>query len=332
MGQGGAAGVRAAANAGEVLLDHVGWLLSCYIAVLLGFYVVVIGGQILGGNDAAARVRRMLGAVAELMAAVAIVLVAFVGLFCVGSPKSWGVFVAVGPTALLLVFLAVQLGRFLIPGYDFRLGEARRIRNGARSALGELSVHSRRSWIWVWLANAGVVALPSAIGSSLAGPVFDGGVNVAVSNFAVLAVVYFLSAMVFFGWNGFSIFTAATDRSRSSQLIFALIGVGLYTFVAILCLPLIRDGMGWFAWPLLSIAALSIALSAISPGRPRSVRANWSCRSAVNRLIGQRLLRTHANAVRDMADLTASTPDVTPSPSTFRRLLDVLRTRPSASD
>ena len=95
----------------------------------------------------------------------------------------------------------------------------------------------------------------------------------------------------------------------------------------LLCLPLIREETGWIGWPLLSTLALSIVLSAIPGGRARSFRADWIPRGAVNRLVGQRLLRSHAAASREIADLTVAEPKPVQAPmsSLLRRLVDSLR-------
>jgi hypothetical protein len=329
LAQGAPVGLRAASDAGGVLLDHVGWALSGHIAVLLGFYVVVIGGQILGGGDAAARVRRILGGVAELIAAAAIVLVVIVGVYCAAEPRTWAVFIAIGPVVLLVLFLGVQVGNFLIPSREFRIEEAKRSRIATRSTLRALTVRSRRSPIVVWAATSVAIAIPSATVAMITGPGLSGSVFTDLANLSIVAGFFGATSAVFLGWNAFALYTASVDRARSTSVIFALITVWMYWAVLALALPMIQKGEGWFGWSLLTTALLTVGFSLVPPGQVNDTRADWSFRGAVRRVVAQRAARSYAKAVRELIEFSGVKSQPSPTPSTFRRLVEALRTRPS---
>jgi len=60
--------VEVAPVVGAEFLAHVGWGFGVYIPVMLGFYAIVIGGQLVASPTVAARTRRRLGFAAEAMA------------------------------------------------------------------------------------------------------------------------------------------------------------------------------------------------------------------------------------------------------------------------
>ena len=321
--QGPDAALGAVGDAGGVLLEHIGWALSGYIAVLLGFYLVVIGGQILGGGDEAARIRQLLGAVAELVGAAAIVLVVMVGAHCVGEPRSWAVFIAIGPMVVLVVFLAVALGRFLIPGREMRLEDAERRRKSSRLRSRKFSVRTRRQFMPVWATNAIIASMPGTT-------VFAVWGGVAVSgpwNTAIFGIFLFLLATALLGWNGFARYMAELDGGWSPRVIFSLLTLVVYAGVFAYSRSLIRDGSGWFAWPVVVVAVLTLVVTGLPatllPGR----LSTWCFRAAVNRLIAQRYARVHAMAVREIGELKATEPVHAPPSTGLRRILDGFRTR-----
>jgi hypothetical protein len=91
--KGGSAAFEWTVAAGRLLFGQLGWTLTIYVTVLSAFYAVSIGGQILGDANAAARTRRVLGFIAELMAAATLALMLFVAFYRWQVPAMWAVFV-----------------------------------------------------------------------------------------------------------------------------------------------------------------------------------------------------------------------------------------------
>jgi hypothetical protein len=329
------AAVRVASDAGDVLLEHVGWTLSGYIAVLLGFYVVVIGGQIFGGGKAAGRVRRLLGGVAELIAAAAIALVVMVAVYCVGAPRNWWVFVAVLPTASLIFFLAVQLGRFMIPDRAFRLEEARGARAATRLRLRGLSRRSRLPFTVVWAATAAGLATAAMLAALIASASVN-AVFPSVPETAFVLALYFVMALFLLAWNAFATYATELDRSRANRLLFVLMSAFIYGAVLLLCWPSLTAVTGWLVWPVVGIAAAAVVCTVL-PAATQGWPTDWSFRGAVNRVVARRLARAYAQSVRTILSLEAATRAepvraadetrrATPVPL-FQRLLDMLNHR-----
>ncbi|WP_344691884.1 hypothetical protein [Microbacterium esteraromaticum] len=167
-------------DAGAVVLDHLGWAFGVYVPTLLGFYVLVTGEQ-LGSGDDAGRLRRLLGGVAELSFAALLPGVALVALYCLSDPRHIGALFVVLPATLMLGFLAVELGVFVVFDTHVQLADATRLRNEAATRLRRLKRRSRQpatlvvlgtvltltavgafvlsatnewAWIWQWQAYA----------------------------------------------------------------------------------------------------------------------------------------------------------------------------------
>ncbi len=160
--------VEAARVAGEEALAQVGWGFGVYIPTLLGFYAIVAGGQLIGGEAAAARVRRVLGFVAELMLAAIVPALLLIVLYVTLAPAKLGALLVVLPVTGVMIFLAVQLGGFLVPDADVWLDSLGETGKALRERLKGVRARSRRPAFSVLLAN---VAAPTVVATLLVGPV-----------------------------------------------------------------------------------------------------------------------------------------------------------------
>jgi hypothetical protein len=157
----GAAGSwNAVANAGSLLYEQAGWALNTYIAVLLGFYVVSIGGQLLGGPKAALRTRRILGFVGELMAAATVVLFFFLLVaYCAREPDKWASMIVFVPMVAIIAFLGLRLGSFVVFERSLRIAAAEKTRASTEELIEKLGAYSSRSFWLVWVVTSAAVAI-----------------------------------------------------------------------------------------------------------------------------------------------------------------------------
>jgi hypothetical protein len=295
------AAVDAASSAGEALIPHVGWALTGDVTVLLGFYLVVLGGQILDGGDAA-RTRRVLGVVAESMAAASIGILALIVVHCVQTPTEWGVIVAVVPMVLIIVFLAVQVGRFLILDREQTLTAAVLTRNTVRRRLRMLTSRSRRGFLPVFLANAGVAAglgllMAIAVGLPSAGAleqVAIGGIGAAI--FVVLAGMLF-------GWITFATYMSELEPGWYSRSVFIALSVFVLAVVVSVCVLWAEAGFAEISWGAAVVCAATTVLAVCPPPSKRPRLADWSFRASIRTLLARRLAKTYARSVREIINL-----------------------------
>lgn len=280
---------------GGVLLQHIGWLFGLLVPVLLGLYVLVLGGQWVMGPHDGSRLRRDLSLVAEWLAAGLVPCVALVGIFCLSEPIEAASLLAIIPAMALTVFLASQLGRFLAYEPAEKLKAAERVKAWARQKLGAVR---RRAWL----------PMPVTIGA-----------NVAVANIA--------SALVFAGSGGKGPLWAVVAYSTCLQIIY-LIGQmttrrGRYTavtrfdratrFVPIVCvlpalalgvLEALIENLPSLAWSVVAgifFLTVSACWPLRKPGR-RSV-TNWTIRGCASRSAAIYLTRRYVRSCNEVRDL-----------------------------
>lgn len=285
--------VEVARVAGEEALAQVGWGFGVYIPTLLGFYAIVAGGQLIGGEAAAARVRRVLGFVAELMLAAIVPALLLIVLYVTVTPAKLGALLVVLPVTGVMIFLAVQLGGFLVPDADVWLDSLGETGKALRERLKGVRSRSRRPAFSVLLAN---VAAPTVVATLLVGPVVEQSPEQWFG-----AVVLFGGAALFFvviGWACEFMSKRASDRvSRIAPWValitlYVVLGAGIF-FAA--------RGAPWLvylAWFLVLGGVLASTIGG-GAGTPRWF-LNWSIRGVAQRSAGRSavkaLRRTSAQA------------------------------------
>ncbi|MFD4957821.1 hypothetical protein [Microbacterium sp. NPDC058389] len=143
-----------AIQAGSAVLAEIGWVFGVYVPTLLGFYVLVLGEQ-LGHAVDAGRLRRLLGGVAEISFAALVPALLLIVLSCLSEPANIGPLLVIGPATLLLLFLTVQLGGFVVFDVSVQLDDAVKTRQKAKVRMQALQPRSRRP-VWLVLAANGV--------------------------------------------------------------------------------------------------------------------------------------------------------------------------------
>ena len=143
-----------AATAGESVLAEIGWGLGVQVPTLLAFYAIVVGGQRFAGQAKAWQVRRSLGFVAEAMVAAFLPALLLVVVACLGDSGKVGALFVIGPVTIVMVFLAIQLGGFVVFETHLQMQAAKGSRDWAIERLKELAPRSRVSPALVMVLNA----------------------------------------------------------------------------------------------------------------------------------------------------------------------------------
>ncbi|MGY3565091.1 hypothetical protein [Sinomonas sp. RB5] len=185
-----------AAKSAKLLLDQLGWTWGIYVAVLLAFYAVIGGEQIVGSRVTAARTRRNLGFFAELMAASTVPTLAIVLIYCAEHPTRWSALFVLIPVGGIIWFLGIQLGAFVVFEREIRRARARATLACTTNQLPALQKAAGRAAWAVLLANAAVVATFAVM------PVLLGGSRSAIAFWVLL----FLAALVQLGINLYTVY------------------------------------------------------------------------------------------------------------------------------
>jgi hypothetical protein len=314
----GTKGVRPAIEwtvaAGRLLSGQVGWTLTIYVTVLLAFYAVSIGGQILGDANAAARTRRVLGFIAELMAAATLALVVFVAIYCWRVPSMWVIFLVLVPVVGIILFLALQLGSFLVPAREVRIANAKRASDQAREQLRRVRRRSRHRFWLVWVANSAVIA---AIGLLVSLPA-----NLTGPAALQLCIYYVITAAVLLAADAYSLheFLGAHDVfSRVTTwvkpfVLYSLVGVLLVSGKLRLPVPI--------GWSFVAVMILTLTTTFLPRARASRVVIEWSMQGASAKWAAKSLAKKYSKAVREYRELQASQPA---APRLLRRIRDALR-------
>lgn len=154
-----------AGRAGEVLLTHIGATFGVYVPTLLGFYALVVGQQIVDAPRFAARTRRVLGRVAEVMAACLVPALVLIVAACLRRPELAGAMFAVVPMTALVFFLALQLGSFVIIEDELRRENAQESLEWASARRAGLRGTSAKKWPWIVAGNCFVLGLVGLLAS-----------------------------------------------------------------------------------------------------------------------------------------------------------------------
>lgn len=300
---------------GNVVLEHIGWGFGVYIPALLGFYAIVIGGQITASPAGEVRNRRALGIVAEVITAA--LAPALVLVFAAGAkdPVQLGaLFIAVPATAVTF-YLAVQLGGFVVLERERRLELAKESKDWAQERLKDLQHRSRRP-LWI------VVTANTLVGSMLGLAVFLlGGLS---KNYLVAYLIYFLTALGLSLLNMFGIDMLRTARDVFSKIIAWLVLGGVYLAVVMLVLYVFV-----FVAPAAGVGMLSTAVFIIAStflprhGGPSRVM-DWTLRGAAIRQAAKSVVGVYRRSARKIQELTPN-PGAHETPTFRDRLIAALQ-------
>jgi hypothetical protein len=177
-------------DGGAVLFDEIGWVLTLYVTVLVGFFVIIIGGQIVGSAAEATRLRGNLGFIGLLLAASSVPLLVYVVSHCLSS-DDWAGLIVIIPVGSLVVYLGIYVGRFVVLDDESKLRAIDVQIEQRDTRIVALTKRSNRT-SWVVMAITSLVI--AAIAFLLLEP--GGGVVSWERAFVQLATLYVLSLCI----------------------------------------------------------------------------------------------------------------------------------------
>jgi hypothetical protein len=298
--------------AGEVVLAHVGWGFGIAVPTVLGFYVIVTGGQLLGSPSESAT-RRALGGVALLLFVAFVPALLLMVVACLHDPTLVGALFIVLPSYGLMLFLTVQLGGFVFDP-EARVAAALVSREWAKGRVKALSLRSRRSPISVAVVNVLIATvLGSVVSLAMDGP--D-----ALRWWPVVHLIVAVT-LTFAALGAVRLTHISRDRS-AFILVWMTVG-GLYLTVIVFILQLWLDDTGrqGGATGLFAVALFLLLSTFWARSRKRRILLDWSIQGAATRSAGRFTARRLAKSVDEIARLTPAA-EVPPSPLTrLRRIL-----------
>jgi MFS family permease len=261
-----------APTAGAVVIEHIGWAFGAYIPILLGFYAIVIGRQLI--DDPAL-----------------ILIVAA----CVADPSQAGVLFVIAPVSAAMFFLAIQLGGFIVFERELRLARAERSRNWAKERLRLLRRRSQRP---TWLVVAVHTLVGVLIGAATILP-FERPTG-------LLHILALLQALVALGLGFASVGGAHvffTARDRTSKVVAWIGPATLYLVSLIIAVVLLTTFGAASGASVVSVVVFS-AVSALWPRKsaPRFL-LNWTLQGAAIRYAARSVSTTYVRSVREVREL-----------------------------
>lgn len=294
--------------AGAVVLEHIGWAFGAYIPILLGFYAIVIGGQLVADPAAEARIRRTLGFAAEAMTGALVPALVLIITACIADPARAGALFVVVPVAGVMFFLAIQLGGFIVFERALLLASAERARDRAKERLETLRQRSRKP---IWL-----VVVVNAVAGGLLGTVTTLAITRPTGSILALLGLYALIALGIGFANAHGMHTFRTAQDRMSKVMAWAFPTALYLAGALLTVQLfITSGPAGGAGVL--VILVSSAASTLWPrkGAPRFL-LNWTIQGAATGYAAKTITSMYVTNVRKIRELS-QTPD-TDEPATLR--------------
>ncbi|QTX04324.1 hypothetical protein [Agromyces archimandritae] len=293
-----AAGMDMAPQFGMVVLEHIGWGFGVYVPILLSFYAIVIGGQLVADSTTAASTRRMFGFAAEAMAGALVPALVLIVAACVADPMQVGSLFVIVPVSAVVFFLAIQLGGFIVFERSLRLSAAERARDWAKEHLGALKPRSRKP-IWFVVVAHAVVGGAGGLGITLLLDRPSGSLLMLFLLYGSVALGLGLASV-----NG--LFTYRTTQDRLYTVTAWIICSTLYLVGLLLALEaFVRIG------PAAGLGVLSsVVLSLISTFWPRHRASrfvlDWSLHGAATRYAARSITTRYVRNVRVIRELVQS--------------------------
>jgi hypothetical protein len=307
--------ISVAPVAGMQVLQHIGWGFGVYIPVMLGFYAIVVGGQLVV-SPRAAQIRRTLAFTAEAMASSLVPAVLLIVAACVRNPSAAGALFVVIPAAGVTFFLALQLGGFFVFEPALRLASAIRSRDWAAKHLVALRLRSRRP---LWLVFGATTLVAGAMGV-----VVTMSTASMSGSLILLAGIYLTFGAGLSIFNVHAVYTFHTARDRLSKVVAWLFPVSIALVVLSLAFGLILNGAAPGGAAVISIVAFC-TLSALWPRRiPWKFGRDWSVQGAATAYAAKSVARTYARSVVAVRDLAPAPVSVEPM-TIWGRLLAALQ-------
>ncbi|WP_306231775.1 hypothetical protein [Agrococcus beijingensis] len=180
--------IVAARRAGESVAGHIALIFGVLIPVLLGFYALIVGQQLVDDPIGASRTRRKLALLAEAVTASFVPAFAVVALYAVSAPSRASILLVVGPAAFVTLALTVMLGRMATFDPEQQLVEAKITMDWARRRLEQLGLAAAGP---TWAA-----LLVNVLAASAAAVVAQWAVTMAAPRLSDVAVFVLASCLL----------------------------------------------------------------------------------------------------------------------------------------
>lgn len=301
--------------AGSVLLQHIGWTFGAYIPILLGFYAIVIGGQLVGDPATAARTRRDLGFVAEAMTGALVPALVLIFVACITDPSQAGVLFVIIPVAAVMFFLAIQLGGFIVFEHELRLVSAERSRDWAKRRLDMLRKRSRKP-LWLVVILHCFIGCLIAVGTTL--------IIRPTASVSLVVVMYGLIALGLTLGSVHGVYAVYTGRDRANKVMALLVPSGLYLAVFLIAVEVFMTLGTAVGVSVLAVLAF-LAVSTLWPRRsaPRFL-LNWTIQGGGAGYAAKSISSTYVHNVREIRKLSAMV-DADASPNLRDRMAAALQ-------
>jgi hypothetical protein len=276
-----------APTAGAVVIEHIGWAFGAYIPILLGFYAIVIGRQLIDDPAVEAKTRRTLGLTAEAMVSALLPALILIVAACVADPSQAGVLFVIAPVSAAMFFIVFER--------ELRLARAERSRNWAKERLRLLRRRSQRP---TWLVVAVHTLVGVLIGAATILP-FERPTG-------LLHILALLQALVALGLGFASVGGAHvffTARDRTSKVVAWIGPATLYLVSLIIAVVLLTTFGAASGASVVSVVVFS-AVSALWPRKsaPRFL-LNWTLQGAAIRYAARSVSTTYVRSVREVREL-----------------------------
>ncbi len=310
---------KAAPVAGGEVLDHIGWGFGVDITVMLSFYAIVIGGQLIG-SPAAAKNRRQLGFAAEVMAGMLVPALLLIIAACVEHPSKAGSLFVILPATAVTFFLAFQLSGFVVFEPAIRLANANRSLSWVKAQLSSLPTWSSRP-LWLVLTVNTVVGsslgMAASVGSHVAWEALVRGWLTCVGFMAVLTIT-----------NTYAVFALYGESRRFAQVLVRTLPVCMGLTVLAMVGSLMLGGRLWNGLSLLVVATFSFLTAMRQPRILGRLGSDWSVHGVGVALAARAMWRTYRNSAREIRLLTVV---AVPEASLAGDRLDVIETSPDSN-
>ncbi|CAO1649957.1 hypothetical protein NYA9BBAC_00612 [Salinibacterium sp. NYA9b] len=287
---------------GRVLVEHIGWYLSVTIQTCLALYIVVVGGQLAGGDSEIQRIRRALSNLAITLSVAAGLTSFFVVSSSLRTAADFGTLLPVSAANVLIFVLAIGLGEFGFFETSLKLKALKETQAAAQTLLESLHDRTTRvdftlSLLGRGIAGAALVAAASAAASFYG---FDVGwgallVYLALCFLAATGLGFVLAkakaaTLVLFKSTGW-------DRAESLMvsLTFAIGAIGLVVYFWIFASEAAGTLGGFFAALLFLAAVLTEYFL-----NPRFQTRSWALDSLAHSLAYRQQNRIHERVSREI--------------------------------
>lgn len=285
-----------ASAAGEAVLGHIGWAFGVFVPILLAFYAIVIGGQLAATVDAA-KTQRTLGMIAEAMVSSLVPALLLIAIACIAKPEIAGALFVIVPVLGATLFLAVQLGGFIVFERELVLAKAERTRATLRALSRTLRVRSRRP---VWIVMIANVVVAAGSGAAIAAFVASAGRVDSTTSFDPRFAITMYATLTAFHTSAclFAVWTVRTASDRLTRILGWLIGVAVSLLFFFVVIPTMTSRGFATGIGLMTALVVSTASTLWQRGNKRRVSLDWTIQGAGSRSAARSIAKSHARTVR----------------------------------